>query len=283
MADKEKILAALAQLDPLDDDQWTTDGSAKVETVSALVGEAVKRQDIVNAAPDFNREKASKGDDSEEQLKDNGPTVEEYVKAGYSAKNYPPQGFASKSTDEEVAAAIKAEEDKAAADEAQENASANANGDQINADDKDPGGNAETEQDTDFEPVDREMSTSEFMDWIRTVPKDQLEGIEGALKQQNDEIGAEIEKLRGLQKRISQAVSITRNRIKEMFPNSPNQHAIREFIAAQAASRAERVERRQTILKGIRPDELEHRSPLDAAMARKTKRGTQRPVRAIMK
>jgi hypothetical protein len=43
------------------------------------------------------------------------------------------------------------------------------------------------------------------------------------------------------------------------------------------------VERRQTILKGIRPDELEHRSPLDAAMARKTKRGTQRPVRAIMK
>lgn len=224
MADKEKILFALSQLDPLDDDQWTTDGSAKVEIVSALVGEAVKRQDIVNAAPDFNREKASKGDDPEEP-NDNGQIVEEKAKV--------------------------------VADEAQE--------------------------DDDFEPVNREMSASEFMEWIRKVPRDQLENIEVSLKQQNDEIGAEIEKLRDLQKRISQAVSITRNRIKEMFPNSPNQNAIREFIESQAASRAERAERRNTILKGIRPDELDPRSPLDSAMARKTKRGAQRPVRTIMK
>jgi hypothetical protein len=228
MADKEKILFALSQLDPLDDDQWTTDGSAKVEIVSALVGEAVKRQDIVNAAPDFNREKASKGDDPEEQLKDNGPTVEEQAKV--------------------------------VDDEAQED-----------------------DEDTDFEPANREMSASEFMEWIRKVPRDQLENIEVSLKQQNDEIGAEIEKLRYLQKRISQAVSITRNRIKEMFPNSPNQNAIREFIESQAASRAERADRRNTILKGIRPDELDPRSPLDSAMARKTKRGAQRPVRTIMK
>lgn len=288
MADIEKIKAALAQLDPLDDDQWTADGAPKVETVSGLVGEAVKRQDIVNAAPDFNREKASKGpDDDDEQLKDNGPTVEEYVKAGYSAKNYPPQGFASKSTDEEIAAAIKAEEDKAAADAAgsgaQENASADAEGSKVDPKDPDPEGNAETETDTDFEPTSREMSASEFMEWIRKVPKEELEGIEAALKSQHDEVGAEIKNLGDLQKRISQAVSITRARIKEAFPNTVNQHAIREFIAAQAASRAERVARRQTILKGLKPDELEHRSPLDAAMARKTKRGTQRPVRAVMK
>lgn len=76
---------------------------------------------------------------------------------------------------------------------------------------------------------------------------------------------------------------MTRDRIKQEFPNSANQHAIREFIAAQAASRAERIARRQSILQGIKPDELDARSPLDAAMARKTKRGTKRPARALMK
>lgn len=48
-----------------------------------------------------------------DELKQDGPTVEDYVKAGYSAKNYPPAGYASKSTEEEIAAAVKAEEEKA--------------------------------------------------------------------------------------------------------------------------------------------------------------------------
>lgn len=44
-----------------------------------------------------------------------GPTVEEYVAAGYRAENYPPQGFESRSTPDEIAAAIEAQK---AADEA---------------------------------------------------------------------------------------------------------------------------------------------------------------------
>lgn len=44
-----------------------------------------------------------------------GPTVEEFVAAGYRAENYPPQGYESRSTPEEIAAAIEAQE---AADEA---------------------------------------------------------------------------------------------------------------------------------------------------------------------
>ena len=39
-------------------------------------------------------------------LREDGPTVEEYVQAGYDPKNYPPQGYASRSTPEEIAAAI---------------------------------------------------------------------------------------------------------------------------------------------------------------------------------
>jgi hypothetical protein len=45
------------------------------------------------------------------ELKQDGPTVQAYVEAGYSAKNYPPAGYASKSTAEEIAAAVAAEDD----------------------------------------------------------------------------------------------------------------------------------------------------------------------------
>ncbi|MCR5859721.1 hypothetical protein [Mesorhizobium sp. J428] len=50
-----------------------------------------------------------KGKKDETPLKTDGPTVEEYVAAGYSAKSYPPKGYASRSSDEDIAAAIKAE------------------------------------------------------------------------------------------------------------------------------------------------------------------------------
>lgn len=38
-----------------------------------------------------------------------GPTVAEYVAAGYRAENYPPQGYESLSTAEEIKAAIAAQ------------------------------------------------------------------------------------------------------------------------------------------------------------------------------
>lgn len=41
-------------------------------------------------------------------LRDDGPTVQEFVDAGYLAVNYPPTGYASKSTPEEIAAAVEA-------------------------------------------------------------------------------------------------------------------------------------------------------------------------------
>lgn len=49
-------------------------------------------------------------------LQSDGPTVADYVAAGYKASAYPPHGYASRSTPEEIAAAIAAEieADKAA-------------------------------------------------------------------------------------------------------------------------------------------------------------------------
>jgi hypothetical protein len=42
-------------------------------------------------------------------LRDDGPTVAEYVAAGYQATNYPPRGFTSRSTPKEIAEAIAAQ------------------------------------------------------------------------------------------------------------------------------------------------------------------------------
>lgn len=39
-------------------------------------------------------------------LKQDGPTVEEWVEAGYDAAAYPPKGYAAKSSDAEIEAAI---------------------------------------------------------------------------------------------------------------------------------------------------------------------------------
>ncbi|KPA98100.1 HeH/LEM domain-containing protein [Pseudomonas asplenii] len=39
-------------------------------------------------------------------LREDGPTVAEFVDAGYLALNYPPEGYASRSTQEEIDAAI---------------------------------------------------------------------------------------------------------------------------------------------------------------------------------
>lgn len=42
------------------------------------------------------------------ELKQDGPTIQEYVAAGLKAEDYPPKGYAAKSTKEEVNAFIKA-------------------------------------------------------------------------------------------------------------------------------------------------------------------------------
>lgn len=42
------------------------------------------------------------------ELKHDGPTIQEFVKAGFKAKDYPPAGYASRSTEAEIKAALDA-------------------------------------------------------------------------------------------------------------------------------------------------------------------------------
>lgn len=49
-------------------------------------------------------------------LRQDGPTIGEFIAAGYKASSYPPHGYAARSTAEEIAAAVEAEAPGAAID-----------------------------------------------------------------------------------------------------------------------------------------------------------------------
>lgn len=76
-----EIVEALKQLAPENDEQWTADGLPKVSVVSELVGEDVKRDQISDAFPEFNRSLANA--DQEPDPADDEPEVAEPGKTVY--------------------------------------------------------------------------------------------------------------------------------------------------------------------------------------------------------
>lgn len=55
---------------------------------------------------------AHRAETDKDALREDGPTIAEFVSAGYAAKSYPPAGYASRSTPEEIAAAVSKEDVK---------------------------------------------------------------------------------------------------------------------------------------------------------------------------
>jgi hypothetical protein len=106
------------------------------ECVDARNGKRFQRDDLFDPAPTVEQAKrlvaagclledAITAAAAAEAEAEDGPTVAEYVSAGYLASNYPPRGYASRSTAEEIAAAVAAEkaaEKQAAKDRADEEA-----------------------------------------------------------------------------------------------------------------------------------------------------------------
>ena len=60
--------------------------------------------------------------------------------------------------------------------------------------------------------------------------------------------------------------------------NSSDTSAIQDYIKSQTAARADRAARRNKVLQHISPKDMDPRAPIDAAMSRKTNRGTARPT-----
>lgn len=103
------------------DDHFGDDGSVTAGMILKDMTnnrfDELEKKGLVREATDKEVKAGSKHafekDDTDKLLED-GPTIAEYVAAGYLASNYPPEGYASRSTEKEIAAAISAE--KKAAD-----------------------------------------------------------------------------------------------------------------------------------------------------------------------
>lgn len=77
------IAEALEKLDPLDDEQWTSDGAPLVHAVSAILGRAVSRKEIIEANPHFTRKEeelpAEEEEESKEVVKQTTFTEEQFM------------------------------------------------------------------------------------------------------------------------------------------------------------------------------------------------------------
>lgn len=87
----DDIKAALAKLDPANDEHWTTDGLPRLDAIEALVGAAVARKDITNAAPEFTRGVAQSVVDEARDEETAGPTDDEDDPLGDGAASADPQ------------------------------------------------------------------------------------------------------------------------------------------------------------------------------------------------
>lgn len=61
-AEKLGLEDAIKALDPADDAHWTKSGLPDLNVLKELTGEAVKRQDVEDVAPDFTREVAAENE-----------------------------------------------------------------------------------------------------------------------------------------------------------------------------------------------------------------------------
>lgn len=85
------------------------DQAAKLIKSGAYVEATAADLKAAEKAKTAETEKSKAQGKGKDALRDDGPTVAEYVAAGYLASNYPPEGYAARSTPEEIETAVKAE------------------------------------------------------------------------------------------------------------------------------------------------------------------------------
>lgn len=240
----EQLLAALRQLDPLNDDHWTVQGDPKIEAVKQLAGQdvAVDRQAIVSAAPDLNRKSA----EQPELLLMNKPAVTQSPTPSVE----PEPEIAS--LPEELTARERAYDLMAGSE-----------GVVRDLLEKQLSGRGLTAQESGL--VIKNLSTEQLK-----ILSAGLEDLGLAMNRAVTEMQAEIKQIKLNRAWVNMAIN-------QVEPEQSNQDAIRAYLDNQQKTRLEKAGVRQRILGNLDLRELDHRSKLDQAMARKTERGMNRP------
>lgn len=232
------LQTALTKLDPTNDNHWTADGQPRLDTVKMLAANpAINREQVEAAAPGYLRTNAAS-----------------YTMQPPSAAAVP----AAPATPEPVPPAAPAAVLQPVAPAQPVDSGVDENAATFSADQSKPaevvGGGADAE---DGEPT-LEAQLAEA--------SEKSQKIRAALDYLNKELAAAMQVEDGLRKQL------------EVDPRTANVNAIRGYLDAQAKVREDRIARK-IALNGVDLKELTRglKAPIDAAMARKTGRGGQRP------
>lgn len=224
----EQILEVLSNMDTLDDSQWTSDGFPQAAYVSQVLGRVVKRQEIIDANPNFNRstvpdEVVTPPEVEPEVEGEAEPEVEEVV--------------------EEKSASVK-----------------------------------ELSKQLDG-LLTKDGFSPKYQAWVVKKNRAEIEIITDLVKMKVDELSSEISKIADLQSQFKYALAVNKLTLQAKYPNNSEQDAIRNYLDSQNEDRVRRAENSQKFLANIDIKDIQVAAPIDAAMARNTKRGTTRPVR----
>jgi hypothetical protein len=125
------------------------------------------------------------------------------------------------------------------------------------------------------------LEEQDFVLFLNTVPSRKLNELEEILIQQNDQALKAMKMAEDLLSLTKRHLAYTRSRIKAEVPDISNQEAIRAYLQKQQELREQREGVAREVKKLIDIRKLDPRSAIDRAMARKTARGNQRPVRPL--
>lgn len=239
----EKILVALRQLDPLNDDHWTINGDPRIDAVKAIAGPGVEvdRQTIINAAPALSRTTSGQ--------------PESLLLVAPDEPNSDPV------PDSAIFEEIEADEGQSLASFLLGNY-LGVVGDLLYK----ALAQRQSLSDQEMLVVQSSLSVDDLVSFVVV-----MEAVQKGYQESIDRSSAEIKAFRRM-------TSIVKNQLNVVRPEQSNGDAIRVYLDAQNRSRAEAAQQRSIVLKNLDLKSLTPLSQLDQSMARKTARGTQRPT-----
>jgi len=255
----DKIKEALQKLDPANENHWTADGSARLETVKFnMGGTAVSREELDAAFPGFNKDSAAAYEWPAAQPATGAPAApappapeqgSEQGAATPPAAPLPEQGGESPSATGEGAAP---------AEQAPESPNGPAGGDD----------EEEAEQpEVDFGDDDDADEVTALETSFQEI-QEHLTGLRG----QVDDLNREIDAVSAIEQRVHNAIQKAKRNRGDHKPAN----AIQEYLASQKRISAAKGEVRKGLREsGVNLKELlkmAGKSPLDASMARPTAR-----------
>lgn len=255
----DKIKEALQKLDPANENHWTGDGSARLETVKFnMGGEAVSREELDAAFPGFNKSTAAAYWLSYQTPATGAPQAPEGAA--------PEQGSGDSAATPPAApqAAGGAETPSATGEGA-------APAEQAPATPSEPAGGADEEE---AEQPEVELGDDDDADEIAALEtsfqeiQDHIAGLRG----QVDDLNLEIDRVAQIEQKVSNAIQKAKRGRGDHKPAN----AIQEYLASQKRLAMQRGANRKALAEsGLNLKELAKaigKSPLDQSMARPTAR-----------